>query len=716
MLSWNPKGWPKGCVLATMVLIGVVVSPSMAGPTHTVARKWNDQNLEAIRRDFARPTVHARNLYHTTAAMWDAWAAYDSVADQIICDERTSRPKGTSIKQARREAMSHAAYRVLQARYSKSPGSVKTLAALDALMDELGYDKNNKATVGNSPAAVGNRIAVHVLAHGLTDGSNEAGGYVNLYYTEDNGYPANEPILPDLPGNPDLTDPNRWQPIALEFFIDQSGELILGGYPEALSPEWGIVTPFSLKSEDLDIFEFPESPDFDWWVYFNPIAPPEFGNTELYGNSGMTSDEVYRWGNEMVVAWSSHLDASDGVMIDISPGGIGNAALAEVDEFEAYYDFYNGGDWGPGHTSNPVTGQPYTPQMVPRGDYGRILAEFWADGPDSETPPGHWHSILNYVIDHPQFELKLGGEGKELDPLEFDAKAYVCMSGAMHDIAIAAWGIKGYYDYIRPVSAIRFLADQGQASDPLGPSYHPDGINLHPGLIEVVTAKSTAPGQRHEHLAGEEGKIAVYAWKGPDYIADPDNDVAGVAWILAEHWWPYQRPSFVTPPFPGYVSGHSTYSRGAAELMELMTGTQYFPGGMGTFLCAQDEFLVFEDGPSVTCELQWATYNDASDQTSLSRIWGGIHPPADDLPGRLIGKEIGPDAWYTALAYFDGRITCPGDLSGDRNVSVPDLLDLLAQYGQPSSGNGPADLNMDGQVDVADLLDMLGGWGMCPNH
>ena len=88
--------------------------------------------------------------------------------------------------------------------------------------------------------------------------------------------------------------------------------------------------------------------------------------------------------------------------------------------------------------------------------------------------------------------------------------------------------------------------------------------------------------------------------------------------------------------------------------MTLMTGDAFFPGGMGEFFAPQNEFLVFEDGPSMDITLQWATYRDASDQTSLSRIWGGIHPPADDLPGRLIGDVIGPEAFDKAKTYFDG--------------------------------------------------------------
>ena len=162
-------------------------------------------------------------------------------------------------------------------------------------------------------------------------------------------------------------------------------------------------------------------------------------------------------------------------------------------------------------------------------------------------------------------------------------------------------------------------------------------------------------------LAGEEGehigKVKLYAWRGPDYIDDPDEDEAGVGWILAENWWPYQRPTFITPPFAGYVSGHSTFSRAAAEVLTLLTGDAFFPGGMGEFEAKQNEFLVFEEGPSVDVTLQWATYRDASDQTSLSRIWGGIHPPADDIPGRLIGEQIGIAAFHEALEYFNVELT-----------------------------------------------------------
>ena len=69
-------------------------------------------------------------------------------------------------------------------------------------------------------------------------------------------------------------------------------------------------------------------------------------------------------------------------------------------------------------------------------------------------------------------------------------------------------------------------------------------------------------------------------------------------------------------------------------------------------IAQKNKFLVFEEGPSVDIKLRWATYRDASDQCSLSRIWGGIHPPGDDIPGRIIGEKIGKNATEFAKKYF----------------------------------------------------------------
>jgi len=619
------------------------------GPS--VARQWNEVLLDAIRGDFARPTVHARNLFHISSAMYDAWAAYSEEASPYLLGgtqgEFTCDFSGIDvpldIHAAREEAISHAAYRLIRYRFRLSPGVLETEDATEELLAALGFDAGDENVdySEGSPAALGNYIADCYIGFGLTDGSNEQGFFENVAYT-----PVNPEIKPNKPGNPDIVDLDRWQPIALPFFIDQSGNLI-DTKIEFLSPEWGQVEPFALTDADKTTYS---RGGFDYEVFYDPGMPP---------TAEGTLSDLYKWGFSLVSIWSAHLDPTDGVMIDISPASVGSPDNvdpsyypASFDEYDQFYNQLQGGDPSTGHVVNPVTGAPYEPQIVPRGDYARVLAEFWADGPESETPPGHWYVIVNEAVtDHPDFERRFEGVGPELGPLEWDVKLYFALGGTMHDAAIAAWGIKGWYDYTRPLSAIRAMADAGQSSDPMAASYSANGIPLVDGYIELVESGDPLAGAMNEHV----GKIKVLAWKGPDFIRDPDVDVAGVDWILAENWWPYQRPSFVTPPFAGYVSGHSTYSRAAAELLTALTGDPFFPGGMSGFEVQANEYLVFEEGPSVDMTLEWATYRDASDQCSLSRIWGGIHPPADDIPGRLIGREIGPAAFELAKEYFAGR-------------------------------------------------------------
>jgi hypothetical protein len=610
--------------------------------TPSVARSWNEALLDAIRKDLARPTVHARNLFHVSAAMYDAWAVYSDPATPYLAGGEVHGfacpmdgiDTRVDLQVAREQAISFAAYRIIRHRFAQSPGATTTLGDLDALMARLGYDAADTSTdVTSGAAAVGNRIAECYIAYGLQDGANEANGYRNEHYL-----PVNAPIEPPKPGNPTISDLDRWQPIALVQYIDQAGN-VYNSNPPALSPEWGAVLPFSLSEAERTTY-FRD--DFAWNVYHDPGPPPRAQGTDA---------DLYKWGFALVAVWSGHLDQADGVMMDISPASNGNTAELPVtfEEYPDFYDLLNGGNQRTGYAQNPVTGAPYEPQVVPRGDYTRVLAEFWADGPSSETPPGHWFTILNTVTDHELFERRLGRAGAELGPLEWDVKAYFTLGGAMHDVAITAWGIKGWYDCIRPLSAIRAMADRGQSSDPLGPSYHPDGIPLVPGHIEVVEAGDPLEGDAGEHV----GKIKIYAWLGPAAIPDPLTTQAHAGWMLAENWWPYQRPTFVTPPFPGYISGHSTYSRAAAEVMTRLTGSEFFPGGMSEFQIRKNEFLVFEEGPSVDMTLQWATYRDAAEQSALSRIWGGIHPPLDDVPGRRIGIEVGNTAYDFAVTYFD---------------------------------------------------------------
>jgi hypothetical protein len=568
----------------------------------SVARIWDAAMLDAIRRDLPAPTTHARNLFHVSAAMWDAWAAYDPRADGYFV---TEKDKATDVLAAREAAISYAAYRILLWRYAYGANMRVTFDELTRTMRSLCYRPSFTSTKGDSPAAVGNRIAAAVIRYGKSDGSLERRHYADESYT-----PVNAPLVVAQPGTA-MHDPTFWQPLALSQIVAQNGLGVPGNVQTFIGAQWGHVRGFALPPSRKGV----------------PIdsGPPPIGTPET---------AAYKRAAVDVIRKSAELDPADGQVIDIGLDAQGNNPLGTND--------------GRGYPVNPVTGQPYAPERVLRGDYGRVLAEFWADGPNSETPPGHWNVIANQVSDSPQLAARIGPGAA--DRLRWDVKLYFALNGAVHDAAIAAWGLKRAYQSVRPISMIRYLAGRGQSSDPSLPSYDPEGLPLIPGLIELITPASSAPGQRHAGLADDVGQIAIRTWRGNPQ--DP-KDTSGVGWILGERWVPYQKPTFVTPAFPGWVSGHSTFSRAAAEVLAAFTGSPYFPGGIFEQRFSPG-YLKFEQGPSKPLTLQWASYYDAADQAGSSRIYGGIHIPADDFAGRRIGSRVGKQAWALAQRYFAG--------------------------------------------------------------
>ena len=124
----------------------------------------------------------------------------------------------------------------------------------------------------------------------------------------------------------------------------------------------------------------------------------------------------------------------------------------------------------------------------------------------------------------------------------------------------------------------------------LAPGVHPVFGQIAPSAIRSRAAGRGRAGAGQPHAARCRASDVITSYS--IHYTKLYDDVAGVDWILADNWWPYQRPSFVTPPFAGFVSGHSTFSRAAAVVMELLTGDAFFPGGLGEFHAPRNEFLV----------------------------------------------------------------------------------------------------------------------------
>ena len=248
------------------------------GEDVSVPRRWIEVLLQAIRNDYARPTVHARNLFHVSSAMYDAWAAFDVGGAKAFPKPASPWLLGRTraglhceldglatpddADEARQRALSHAVYRLIRHRFDASPGASRIIRDANALMGYLGYDIDYAETdLELGAAALGNHIGQCYIDFGLFDGANEANDYANIAYE-----PVNAALEPELPGNPNITDLNRWQPLALEEFVDQAGNPS-DSEPEFLSPEWGSVVPFALKDEDLTIRI---RDGYDYWVYHDP--------------------------------------------------------------------------------------------------------------------------------------------------------------------------------------------------------------------------------------------------------------------------------------------------------------------------------------------------------------------------------------------------------------------------------------------------------------
>lgn len=221
-------------------------------------------------------------------------------------------------------------------------------------------------------------------------------------------------------------------------------------------------------------------------------------------------------------------------------------------------------------------------------DAAKVKAEYWADGPKSEFPPGHM-AVFAQALSRMR--------GNTLDQ---DAKLFFALGNALLDASISAWASKYEYDCVRPTTAIR---------------------------------------ERYR------GKL-VTSWRGPG---------KGFGQVPGEQWLPYQALNVVTPPFPEYVSGHSTFSAAGRTVLNGFFGTDSFDAKV-TIKAGSSKI---EPGvtPARDVVLSWKTLTATADEAGMSRRYGGIHFKSGDEHGRTLGKVLGYNAWMKAQAYFNGSPT-----------------------------------------------------------
>lgn len=270
-------------------------------------------------------------------------------------------------------------------------------------------------------------------------------------------------------------------------------------------------------------------------------------------------------------------------------------------------------------------------------DEQKVIAEYWANGPRGETPPGHWFQIAQ------DLSLREGHGNAQ------DAEMFFALGTALFDAGIATWEAKYVYTYIRPYSAIRDLFFDQE----------------------------------------------IQAWGGPNQ---------GTQTILGQDWLPYQDVTAPTPPFPEFVSGHSTFSTAAAGTLAAYLGSDVYYDGtsvsnydldgvagvdlIGEYITSD---LTFEDradgGEPIV--LRWETLSEAAREAGQSRIFGGIHVQDGNLFGLEVGERVAANGEVRWSALFTNGAAALTTLSDDGELA-------LAGAGDDSVRGGAGDDTIEG--------------------
>ena len=532
----------------------------------SVVSDWNAAALAEVRLSRSLrngPPIVARALAIVHTCIYDAWAAYDgtAVGTTDIAGQRR-RPEGERTDENKTKAISFAAYRCLRNLYpdgSLPPPLAQPSVRLNAMLVSQGYNLSETCEADDdcwnadpsTAAGMGNIAAQAVIDARRHDGSNQYGDL----------RPAACPVP-----TPVLTP---WRhPCAAAAYGQTSANPSQSGAYSDYSMADGY-TPYvpanplmGYCNALVDVCERQEVADPNQW------QPLIFSNGQACLDSGIGTEET-----------------CPGIQTFIAPHWerVTPFALMSAGQFDDMLtipppDFLRNSGQYQSDVNDMI-------QFSRRLDTRRkLIVEYWADGPSSELPPGHWGVFAQFVSQ------------RENHTIDQDAKMFFAMHNASFDAGIVAWHIKRKYNGVRPITAVRF-AKRGQT---------------------------------------------IYAWGGP---GRPIEQIPG------EKWSPYNPGTNLTPPFPGYFSGHSVFSRSSATVLALFTGSDYF--GFSTVLPAN--FGRVEPGiPAEPTTLSYATFSDAANEAGLSRLLGGIHFADDNTTAQHVGYLIGVQAWSKASTFFNG--------------------------------------------------------------
>ena len=196
--------------------------------------------------------------------------------------------------------------------------------------------------------------------------------------------------------------------------------------------------------------------------------------------------------------------------------------------------------------------------------------------------------------------------------LDQDVKLFFAVGNAVMDAFIACWEAKRYYDASRPYWWVR-TQYKGKKID---------------------------------------------GWAGPG---------KGIARISGEEWRPYSPDIFLTPPFPGYPSGHATASGAASRTLELFTGSDRYgvvaiqsagymtePDATTSQMQSREGRAAKDVPASKEVRLYLPSFTATAEMAAVSRLWGGYHLRVDNEEGLVLGRRIAMHSWPKYEAYFKG--------------------------------------------------------------